>query len=277
MTQTNTRVPAVVCSLNRRVFTDGTSPMNQLRKLQLSNSELFHVDNKVTISHVSEHDVLGFFGCMSLESYTQDEGSASRLWGSVSEPYSMENKVLAVGDQIVLECFGSKSLQDEQIIHSCENECLPSCLGMRHRAFQIRIDTILLTQNERLHDVVRHLAKPRNGKYWPEHFVVGMLKLQCDVSGADYALRWRYCAEKNGMVVVGYYVPLCRKRQTEGETGTRAFAHANTTIVLKSCEDSAVRRAYQSHKTILINVATCDFFVRTKMAMRHGIKSICFR
>jgi len=271
--------PPVASSLSERVFTKGTNQRNQPRKLRRSISEPFLVDNKVTIPAVSEHDVFEFFGCMPLESYIQDERSAPRLRRSISEPYLIKNKVLAVSEQNVLEFFGCKPqqyYQDDHRILSCENEGLPSCLAMLHGAFQIRIDTILSTPNERLHDLVSQLASPKKGKHWPQHFVAAMLKMQCDVSGADYALRWRYCAEKKGMVVVGAYAPLYRERQTEGETGTRAFADANIAVVLKSSKDSAVGRSHQSHKTIFINVATCEFFVRKEMAKLHGIKSICF-
>jgi len=259
------------------------STTHSLRKLRRSNSEPFLVDKKVTVLStvlpVSEHKVLEFFGCMPLQSYTQDKHSTSRLRRSISEP-EMKNKVHAVCQHDVSEFCGIKHLQyctpEEHRIMSCENEGLPKCLAMLHGAFQIRIDTILSVPNERLHDLVSQLASPKIGKYWPQNFVAAMLKMQCDVSGADYALRWRYCAERGGMVVIGAYTPLYRERQTEGETGTQAFAEANIAVVVKSSMDSAVGRSHQSYKTIFINVDTCTFFTRKEMAMQHGIKSICF-
>ena len=255
------------------------STTDSLRKLRRSNSEPFLVDKKVTVLPVSEHKVLEFFGCMPLQSYTQDKHSTSRLRRSISEP-EMKNKVHAVCQHDVSEFCGIKHLQyctpEEHRIMSCENEGLPKCLAMLHGAFQIRIDTILSVPNERLHDLVSQLASPKIGKYWPQNFVAAMLKMQCDVSGADYALRWRYCAERGGMIVIGAYTPLYRERQTEGETGTQAFAEANIAVVVKSSMDSAVGRSHQSYKTIFINVDTCTFFTRKEMAMQHGIKSICF-
>ena len=258
----------VMFSPPERVCSDGSRATEQVGHLRRSSSKLFPVDNRVTAPCISERDVLAFFGCMSLESYPQNEGTTSRLCLSVSAPHSLGTPVRAVGR---LCC------QDKPTPGSGENECLPSCLALRHGAFQNRMDAILSTPDERLHDLVRHLAAPAHGKHWPEHFAAAMLKLQCDVSGADYALRWRHCPEENGMTPVGFYVPLCREKQTEGETGTRAFCRANMGMVLESCLDSAVRRSHQSRKTILIHVATCDFFVRTEMAVRHGIQSICFR
>jgi len=112
---------------------------------------------------------------------------------------------------------------------------------------------------------------------WPEHsaHIAALLKMRCDVSGAEYALFWR--TDTAGLVVGGGYVsPAHRARSiAEGLLGT--FAEESIAVELKLGGGSAVARAYKSREPIYIeDAAGCDYFVRRDMAKKHGIRSICF-
>ena len=108
-----------------------------------------------------------------------------------------------------------------------------------------------------------------------ESVVAAFLKAQCDDYGADYALLWRHRGKDSGELVVGGgYVTPAYRNESHASGKSCTFAEDSVGVVL-TC-GSAVARSYQSSNTILISVKSCDYFVRREMAVKHGIKSICF-
>lgn len=188
----------------------------------------------------------------------------------MTSPINPVKEMLKIGQYLVYPESLSlssrcESLSESDIVVDQENQV------------HINIGTIFPIQPEFRCDFDNQIKISANTKRWPENFVKAMLKMQCDVTGADYALRWRYVQGIKGMIVVDFYIPPDKETQTEGETGTRAFVVANIAMTIDPSNNGAVWRTYQSHETILIDVSTCVFFVRAPMAIFHGIKSICFR
>lgn len=121
-----------------------------------------------------------------------------------------------------------------------------------------------------------------NQKTWPEHsvHVAALLKMRCDVSGADYAIFWRTdtAARWHGsMVAAGCYASPAHRFESEARGLSKPFAEASLDVVLELAGNSMVAKSYQSTDPIFYDdVQSCDFFVRREMAVQHGIKSICF-
>ncbi len=134
-----------------------------------------------------QEDVLRFFGCPSHPpSPLSKDVAESAALPSSSSPYGSRQRPLEWADSeakakecadSAVEWADSEAKSKSSCAHAhprgtcastCgENEGLPSCLAMRHNSlarndkdFQIRTDSILsLTMtDERLHDIVRHLA-----------------------------------------------------------------------------------------------------------------------
>jgi len=189
---------------------------------------------------------------------------------------SMPSSLLSDADTIVDENIQERELRCSSSELSLIVNKVAIPLASEHDVFWSS-QNILSFIDERLHGLFNQMAIPQKGKRWPVHFVTAMLKMQCQVINADYALRWRYCEAKKGMVVVSSHIPPSTERHTEDKTSTHVFVHDSFAIIKQISEDNAVCRTHQSHKTILIDVNTCNFFTRKQMALLHGIKLICFK
>ena len=189
---------------------------------------------------------------------------------------SMFSSLLSDADTIVDENIQERELQCSSSELSLIVNKVAIALASEHDVIWCP-QNILSIREKRLHGLFIQMAIPQKNKRWPVHFVTAMLKMQCHVIDADYALRWRYCEAKKGLVVVSTYIPSSTERHREDNTGTHVFVQNSFAVVLQISEDNAVGRTYQSHKTILIDVNICNFFKRKQMALLNDIKSICFQ
>jgi len=155
----------------RKMCSDLDAPENAL---ELARHHVTASQPPTRQTPMRQEDVFQFFGCpshppcpISLE--TSSSVAESAALPTSSSPCGSRQRPLELAEaQAMSKSSGTHAHPRGACASTCgENEGLPSCLAMRHgtlarnnKDFQIRTDSILsLTMtDERLHDIVRHLA-----------------------------------------------------------------------------------------------------------------------
>ena len=107
-------------------------------------------------------------------------------------------------------------------------------------------------------------------------FMEALLKIQCDLSGADYALFWN---NVNDIIKVSAKYENPSKADTILNANSSTFSEECLDIVLNSSSKSCVTVALaekNKEPNLMNNVQSYDWFVRRELSKKHGINSICF-
>ena len=135
---------------------------------------------------------------------------------------------------------------------------------------------------ERMHFVpmdsgVLECGTPANA-YLSGPTLAASLKMQCDTSGAGYAMYWK---ESDGKATVeGSYVTEEHRAHLTSKGMDKSFAEASKDVVLSAADDGPVATVLKSREPVFIaDVASgslrCATMKRADLAAKYGIKSIC--